>query len=204
MGMSPRSQAKTARLETTPSALVLMDAFGAFIRAYKGWMRSLLGDLSSSESNPSRAMLVMSLRRASPQPMGSLAAHLGLPKSNITALVDDLEAEGVLRRMQDAKDRRVTQLELTAKGRTLCEDEYDAYERNLASLFDMLPPEERVPMLSALERMTGALREKEGGGAEAEKPSEAPRLAARAARAKAKATASPVARAVRGTKSFRK
>jgi DNA-binding MarR family transcriptional regulator len=141
-----------------------MDAFGAFMRSYKGWMRTVLAELSSGESNPSRVMLVVSLRRTSPQAMGSLALHLGLPKSNITALVDDLEAEGVLRRKQDPTDRRVTLLELTAKGHSLCEREYDAYERSMAGLFALLPAEERVPMFAGLERMTAHLREEDERG----------------------------------------
>ena len=150
---------KGAASKGDPSPLALMDAFGAFMRSYKGWMRAVLAELSSDESNPSRVMLVVSLRRTSPQPMGSLAMHLGLPKSNITALVDDLEAEGVLRRKQDPTDRRVTLLELTAKGHSLCEREFDAFERSMTGLFAVLPPEERRTMFAGLERMTSHLRE---------------------------------------------
>jgi DNA-binding MarR family transcriptional regulator len=142
-----------------PSSLALVDAFSAFMRSYKIRMRSLLAELSSTESNPSRVMLVVSLRRSGPQTMGMLASHLGLPKSNITAIVDDLEGEGLLRRKQDATDRRVTQLELSAKGRALCEREYDAFERGLAAIFDELLPEERGPLFSGLQRLTKLLGE---------------------------------------------
>ena len=152
---------KGAASKGDPSPIALMDAFGAFMRSYKGWMRTVLAALSSDESNPSRVMLVVSLRRTSPQPMGSLAMHLGLPKSNITALVDDLEAEGVLRRKQDPTDRRVTLLELTPKGHSLCEREYDAFERSMAGLFALLPADERKTMFAGLERMTAHLREED-------------------------------------------
>jgi DNA-binding MarR family transcriptional regulator len=139
-----------------------MDAVSAFMRAYKTKMRSILSDVSSGESTPSRVMVVVVLRKSGSLPMGSIAAYVGLPKSNITALVDDLEAEGVLRRRRDEADRRITHVELTAKGRALCAREYDAYEQSLAAIFDTLPDAERAPMLSGLERMTRLLRDDEG------------------------------------------
>ncbi len=146
-----------------PTSLALMDAFSAFFRAYKVRTRAILSEVSSRESTPSRVMVVVVLRKSGPLPMGTIAAHVGLPKSNITALVDDLEAEGVLRRKPDEDDRRITQVELTAKGRALCAREYDAYEKSLASLFDALPKAERAAMLSGFERLTRRLQQ-EGDG----------------------------------------
>jgi MarR family 2-MHQ and catechol resistance regulon transcriptional repressor len=142
-----------------PTSLALMDAVATFMRAYKSRMRSILTDVSSRESTPSRVMVVVVLRKSGPLPMGTIAAHVGLPKSNITALVDDLEAEGVLRRKRDEADRRITQVELTAKGRALCAREYDAYEQSLAAIFDTIPGAERAAMLSGLARLTQKLRD---------------------------------------------
>jgi DNA-binding MarR family transcriptional regulator len=144
------------------TSLALMDAFAAFLRAYKVRTRTILSEVSSRESTPSRVMVVVVLRKSGPLPMGTIASHLGLPKSNITALVDDLEAEGVLRRKPDEDDRRITQVELTAKGRALCAREYDAYEKSLAALFDVLPKAERAAMLSGFERLTRGLQEQDG------------------------------------------
>jgi MarR family transcriptional regulator, 2-MHQ and catechol-resistance regulon repressor len=142
-----------------PTSVALMDAVSAFMRAYKSRIRSILTEVSSRESTPSRVMVVVVLRKSGPLPMGTIAAHVGLPKSNITALVDDLEAEGVLRRKRDEADRRITQVELTAKGRALCAREYDAYESSLAAFFDTVPAAERAAMLSGLERLTRRMRD---------------------------------------------
>ena len=146
-----------------------MDAVGAFLRVYKKRMHGILSDISSGESSPSRVMVAVVLRKHGSLQMGNIAAYVGLPKSNITALVDDLEAEGILRRRRDETDRRITHVELTAKGRTLCAREYDAYERSLASAFDILPEGERVPMLAGLERMTQSLKDQAGEEAESAK-----------------------------------
>jgi MarR family 2-MHQ and catechol resistance regulon transcriptional repressor len=143
--MAPRSKDPTSR--------ALTDALYAFFRAYKAKTRAILAEVSSGQT-ASRVMVVVVLRKHGSLPMGSIAMHVGLPKSNITALVDDLEAEGVLRRKRDDVDRRITHVELTAKGRALCAREYDAYERKVGAIFDVVPPSERGPLLSAFERMT--------------------------------------------------
>jgi DNA-binding MarR family transcriptional regulator len=157
--MASKAKASTAG---EPTVLALMDAFSAFFRLYKAKTRAILSEVSSRESTPSRVVVVVVLRKMGPLPMSSIAAHVGLPKSNITALVDDLEAEGVLRRKPDEADRRITQVELTAKGRALCAREYDAYEKSVASLFDVLPRAERAAMLSGFERLTRRLQEEDG------------------------------------------
>jgi DNA-binding MarR family transcriptional regulator len=157
-----------------------MDSVGGFVRAYKGRLRTILTQVSSSESTPSRVMVVVVLRKSGPLPMSTIAAHVGLPKSNITALVDDLEAEGVVRRKQDADDRRITQVELTAKGRALCAREYDAYEKSVSAVFEALPPAERTALLSGLDHLTALLLDDEKDAAGSSKgresaPSSAPR-----------------------------
>jgi DNA-binding MarR family transcriptional regulator len=160
VGMRSRARAGTSR----GASLALMDAVSAFLPAYKTRMRSILSEVSSGESTPSRVMVVVVLRKNGSMPMGAIAAYVGLPKSNITALVDDLEAEGVLRRRRDAADRRITHVELTAKGRALCAREYDAYERSVAALFDALSQTERAAMHAGLERLTRLLRGDDGDG----------------------------------------
>jgi MarR family 2-MHQ and catechol resistance regulon transcriptional repressor len=152
-----------------------MDAATSFVRAYKARLRTILSEVCSAESTPSRVMVVVVLRKHGSLPMGSIAAYVGLPKSNITALVDDLEAEGVVRRRRDEADRRITNVELTAKGRALCAREYDAYEQSVAAIFDALPSAERGPMLSGLERLTRLLRGAADaeGGEDAETPARA-------------------------------
>jgi len=51
-----------------------------------------------------------------PLPMGRLAATLGCDASNVTGLVDRLEARGLVRRRPSADDRRVKVIQLTPMG----------------------------------------------------------------------------------------
>jgi DNA-binding MarR family transcriptional regulator len=54
-------------------------------------------------------------------PLGQLAERLSCVKSNITQLVDRLEADGLVRRLLDPNDRRTRLAALTAAGRETCE-----------------------------------------------------------------------------------
>jgi DNA-binding MarR family transcriptional regulator len=72
---------------------------------------------------------------AAPMPLGQLADRLSCVKSNITQLVDRLEADGFVARKLDPHDRRTKLAALTAAGRRACEEatrmQQDA-ERELA------------------------------------------------------------------------
>lgn len=56
-------------------------------------------------------------RAGEPLPLGELAERLRCVRSNVTQLVDRLEAEGLVRRVADPSDRRYVRAELTAEGR---------------------------------------------------------------------------------------
>ena len=49
--------------------------------------------------------------------LGELASRLSCVRSNMTQLVDRLEAEGLARRVDDPEDRRGVKAEITALGR---------------------------------------------------------------------------------------
>ena len=54
-----------------------------------------------------------------PMPMGELAASLGIDPPNATVMVDDLEAQGLVRRRPHPTDRRAKVVEATRKGKAL-------------------------------------------------------------------------------------
>ena len=54
-----------------------------------------------------------------PMPMGRLAETLSCDASNVTGLIDRLEARGLVRRVPSVQDRRVKVLELTQAGARL-------------------------------------------------------------------------------------
>jgi DNA-binding MarR family transcriptional regulator len=55
-------------------------------------------------------------------PLGQLAERLSCVKSNVTQLVDRLEADGLVARQLDSHDRRTKLAVLTGAGRQACRD----------------------------------------------------------------------------------
>ena len=64
---------------------------------------------------------VRAVRRVARQPMsmGELADALGIDRPNATTLVDDLEAQGLVRRTPHPTDRRAKLVEATRRGKGL-------------------------------------------------------------------------------------
>ena len=71
------------------------------------------------ELSPVQCHVLHLLEPDQPVPMGSLAETLGCDASNVTGLVDRLEARGLLRRQPSTEDRRVKVLRLTQTGARL-------------------------------------------------------------------------------------
>ena len=67
------------------------------------------------ELHPAQAGALLQLEE--PLSMNHLAGELGCDNSNVTGLVDRLEARGLVARRADPEDRRVRQVVLTAAGR---------------------------------------------------------------------------------------
>jgi DNA-binding MarR family transcriptional regulator len=65
-----------------------------------------------------RARAIRRLARE-PMSMGELAAALDIDPPNATVLVDDLEAQGLVRRKPHPTDRRAKLVEATRRGKTL-------------------------------------------------------------------------------------
>ncbi len=91
-----------------------------------------------------------------PIPLGQLAARLSFVKSNITQLVDRLEAEQLVRRIPDPEDRRCILVELTDKGRQECEQARQSIEPIEAELASLYSTAERQQLMELLARLSAA------------------------------------------------
>jgi DNA-binding MarR family transcriptional regulator len=68
---------------------------------------------------PVQAIVLRKLDPERPTPMHEIADMLRCDASNVTGIVDRLEARGAVERRSDPSDRRVKALVLTRSGRTL-------------------------------------------------------------------------------------
>jgi len=87
-------------------------------------------------------------------PMGELAERLCCDASNVTGIVDRLEARGLVERRVGTDDRRVKHLVLTDAGRALRQVHCEAFAHGLP-LLDDLSPDERGLLVDLLRRAAG-------------------------------------------------
>ena len=96
-----------------------------------------------------------------PMAAGELARVVELDGGAMTRQLDQLEARGVLRRVPHEQDRRALRIELTALGKTLCEDVHACAARVIEASQKQLNPTERAQLQDYLERVLHTLRNKD-------------------------------------------
>lgn len=126
----------------------------------------LLGALSSVEARLEAALEPLGLSLAkfgalsklvaadAPLPLSTLAERCACVRSNITQLVDRLEAEKLVTRVHDPRDRRSILAGLTDEGRTRQLAGKRAIEKAEKEIFGSIPPESR----DALRELFAALQ----------------------------------------------
>jgi len=134
------------------SSLRLVDEFAVFGPLYLKWVRSRLQDRGMTYA---RMRLLGTLHCKGPQIMSSISDELGVTRRNVTALVDALEEEGLVRRKPHPTDRRATVIEMTDRGALTMDRAYDEHRIAVAELFAGLDGEGR----EELTRMLGVLRD---------------------------------------------
>lgn len=136
-------------------ALRLVDEFAAFGPSYIKWVKSRM-----HEGGPSyaRMRLLGTLHCGGPQIMTSISDELGVTRRNVTALVDALEDEGLVRRKAHPTDRRATVIELTSEGARTMERRFDEHRAAVAELFEELSEEDQRELATLLGTLREALR----------------------------------------------
>lgn len=89
-------------------------------------------------------------------PLGRVADALECVRSNVTQLVDRLEADGLVRRAADPEDRRSTQAVITEEGRQRLEAAARARAEAEAQILAALPADRRAELDAMLNRLGGA------------------------------------------------
>ncbi|HSO96420.1 MAG TPA: MarR family transcriptional regulator [Acidimicrobiia bacterium] len=132
----------------------LADQLFGVVRRLRGHATELAADFDLS------FLQVRALWRLERQPLptGALAEQLGLDSSNVTSVVDGLEARGLVARQAHVEDRRVKLLVLTDEGRAV---RARIDERLFATLtiFDVLTGAERHQLVTLLAKLSPAASE---------------------------------------------
>jgi DNA-binding MarR family transcriptional regulator len=137
---------------TTPQSVEsdLGWALGAVMRAYFRAVDKVVADVPGG---PRGYQVLAACGREGPRTQLALAGRLGLDRTVMTYLLDDLQKADLVERRPDPTDRRARRVELTDNGRArlcaLAEALAEAEER----LLDRLDPDERDTLRHLLFRL---------------------------------------------------
>jgi len=132
----------------------LATSFESLIGEYMRWLRT---KAPTGGPSTSRLRLLESLHCEGAQKMSDLADALGVTPRNITALVDGLEEEGMVRRVAHPTDRRATIIELTADAPDPVEL-MAAHRAAIGELFGCLTDDEKADYLALTRRLEEGFR----------------------------------------------
>lgn len=127
-----------------------------------------------------RASALSVLVFGGPMTLGALASTEQVRPPTMTRLVRALEAQGLVRRETDARDRRVTRVQATERGRRLLLAGRERRVRRLASALAALTSGDRRALVDALPVIEALVREPAAAGATAGRQS-SPRKRSRSA-----------------------
>lgn len=123
---------------------------GVFLRAYHGTVMPVLGDLPHG---PRGYHTLAAVVRGDQPSQLALAAHLGIDRTVMTYLVDDLVAAGLVERQLNPADRRQRKVVATAAGTSAYKDLERRVRDAEDALLANLSPDERDAFRALLRRV---------------------------------------------------
>jgi DNA-binding MarR family transcriptional regulator len=132
----------------------LLDDTASFAHAYLRWLDAQAADGLTLP----RLRLVERLHCEGPDRMGVLADEIGLSPRNMTALVDGLEGEGLVRRVPHSTDRRCTVIEATPDGMAAAEVLLEPHFGAMSCLFRDLSEEQRAQFSEILGTLRAGMK----------------------------------------------
>jgi MarR family transcriptional regulator, 2-MHQ and catechol-resistance regulon repressor len=143
---------KRKRVSKTPDTrgvhiwLVLMKAFQALMpHAAESIGRTKLGD--------SDFRVLEALLHKGPLPVNTVGPKVWLTPGSISVAVDRLVKKGLVSRKDHPRDRRVRQVELTAKGRALITHGFREHAAAMEMAVSVLSENERLTLLRLLKKL---------------------------------------------------
>lgn len=105
---------------------------------------------------------VMNLLAEGPISQQALGEQLGIDRTTVVELIDELERQGVVERRRNPADRRSYALHLTVKGRTVQKRAAKAFDSAAEEFFGPLSAAERKGLADMLRRLIVSAQAKMG------------------------------------------
>jgi MarR family transcriptional regulator, organic hydroperoxide resistance regulator len=147
---STRIRVVHAGLETLGAPSATADSWALLRSLFGQQRRRFLIAASELDLHPAQAGALLQL--ATPLPMNELAHRLVCDSSNVTGIIDRLEARGLVMRQPSFDDRRVKHVVLTDAGRELRQQMLDRVARPTPG-FERLTDDEQQQLAGLLRRI---------------------------------------------------
>ena len=95
-------------------------------------------------------------------PMNILARSLKISRPAATGLIDRLIAQGLVRRGGDKADRRVVQVAMTARGKTILSNIWEQKRKTILKVFGQISAQERGQYIAILGKVVAQLTQPKG------------------------------------------
>lgn len=129
-------------------------ALRRILRATQDYSRSLA---QASGLTPVQMRVLALIAGAGQVTPGSLAAQMRVAQATVSALIDRLQAKGLVQRARSEHDRRQTILTLTPAGHALADRAPDPLQEQFVARFESLLDWEQAMLVAALERIAHML-----------------------------------------------
>ena len=128
-------------LLTENDKLLLDDLTSLMIRVRKNWQKT--DEEVKNSLTPPKYLLLYLIYKNQKITASELGRQIGLSSGSITTAVNKLVNNHLISRKRDSRDRRVTWLELTDKGKLIIEELFNFRQGLWLTLFEKLSHDER-------------------------------------------------------------
>ena len=124
-----------------------------FMKAFQALFPHAAGSIERTELGDSDFRVLEALLHKGPLPVNTVGPKVWLTPGSISVAVDRLVKKGLVSRKDYAGDRRVRQVELTAKGRALIARGFQEHAAAMETSVSVLAKNERLTLLRLLKKL---------------------------------------------------
>lgn len=130
----------------SPEAVRVLDAWIKLSRARETVVRGIRGSVEKYGLTIAQFGVLEMVYHLGPQNQACIGRKLLWSAGNVVKVVDNLERDGLVRRVADSRDRRARIVELTGRGRQLLETVFEEHLAALIRVFAVLNADEQVTL----------------------------------------------------------
>ncbi len=132
--------------------------------AFRSYVEAADGEIGHLPGGPRGYQLLAAAVRGQPRNQGALAEELGIDRTVMTYLIDDLESSHLVVRRPDPADRRSRLVEATAAGKAAWRECEKRLRRVEAHVLGALGPDDAAAFKALLRRVACDLQDRDAAG----------------------------------------